>query len=57
MKEFALFYDEENTRPMIFYDQHLTKNIIIKLTHQGDVYHDATLLNLPYSKESMQLSF
>jgi hypothetical protein len=32
MDKFQLFYDEEH-KPMIFYDEQATKNIIIKLTH------------------------
>lgn len=34
--DYALFY-EEDTEPMIYYSQEKTCNIIIKLTHQGDV--------------------
>lgn len=56
IEKFALFYDDENTKPMIFYDEKLTKNIIIKLTHEGDVCHEVSA-NLPVSKESIQTSF
>jgi len=54
--KFALFFDEDNTKLKIFYDEKDTKNIIIKLTHQGDVCSD-NLGSFPFSKESIQLSF
>jgi hypothetical protein len=54
--KFALFFDEDNTNLKIFYDEKDTKNIIIKLTHQGDVCSD-NLGSFPFSKESIQLSF
>jgi len=42
VNKFALFFDEENTNLKIFYDEKDTKNIIIKLTHQGDIFSDST---------------
>ena len=38
-----MFYDED-TKPLMYYDPELTQNIIIKLTHQGEIvktYNDS----------------
>ena len=35
-EDYAMFYDED-TKPMMYYDPEKTKNIIIKLTHQGEI--------------------
>ena len=36
VEDYAMFYDED-TKPLMYYDPELTKNIIIKLTHQGEI--------------------
>ena len=33
IEKFALFNDDDNTKPLIFFDEPMTNNIIIKLTH------------------------
>jgi hypothetical protein len=33
LEKFALFNDDDNTKPLIFFDERMTNNIIIKLTH------------------------
>ena len=43
-EDYAMFYDED-TKPMMYYDPKKTKNIIIKLTHQGEIvktYNDSS---------------
>ena len=42
-EDYAMFYDED-TKPLMYYDPELTQNIIIKLTHQGEIvktYNDS----------------